>query len=28
MIYVCQNKTCKFPTDDTEEAFEMMIPDL
>ncbi len=26
MIYVCQNKTCKFPTDDTQEAFEMMIP--
>lgn len=28
MIYVCQNKTCKFPTDDTQEAFEMMIPKL
>ena len=26
MIYVCQNKTCKFPTDDTQEDFEMMIP--
>lgn len=24
MIYVCQNKTCKFPTDDTEMALEMM----
>lgn len=26
MIYVCQNKTCRFPTDDTEVAYEMMIP--
>ncbi len=26
MIYVCQNKTCKFPTDDTEKAYEMMTP--
>ncbi|MBO3697036.1 thioredoxin domain-containing protein [Roseivirga sp. E12] len=26
VIYVCQNKTCKFPTDDTEKAYEMMIP--
>lgn len=26
VIYVCQNKTCKFPTDDLEEAYEMMIP--
>ncbi|OEK01074.1 hypothetical protein BFP97_05935 [Roseivirga sp. 4D4] len=27
VIYVCQNKTCKFPTDDTEKAYEMMIPE-
>ena len=23
MIYVCQNKTCKFPTEDTEVAYQL-----
>lgn len=27
MIYVCQNKTCKFPTDDPQMAIEMMRPE-
>ncbi|MFY0594490.1 thioredoxin domain-containing protein [Roseivirga sp.] len=25
MIYVCQNKTCKFPTEDLEQAYSMTL---
>ena len=25
MIYVCQNKTCKFPTSDSQEAYELTL---
>ena len=25
MVYVCQNKTCKFPTEDTEKAYQLTL---